>query len=49
MDKQIGRQPKFLLNGQTDIHTEGYVRRQASTQEVCNDLPYNQYQQTGII
>ena len=29
MDKQIGRQSKLLLNGQTDRHVEGYVRRQA--------------------
>ena len=32
MDKQIGRQSKLLLNGQTDRHAEGYVRRQAGTQ-----------------
>ena len=33
MNKQIGRQSKLLLNGQTDRHVEGYVRRQAGTQE----------------
>ena len=32
MDKQIGRQSKLLLNGQTDRHAEGYVRRQEGTQ-----------------
>ena len=38
MDKQIGRQSKLLLNRQTDRHAEGYVRRQAGTQEQSERL-----------